>query len=77
MHQIRKLADLGKPEQPKPKWMQHMAKRRRKTLVVCDTCHASIHNPQRRSDGVGGIVAGEPGELKGSRRVRERGGAGG
>ena len=46
VHQIRKLADLGKPEQPKPKWMQHMAKRRRKTLVVCDTCHASIHNRQ-------------------------------
>jgi hypothetical protein len=46
VHQIRKLADLGKPEQPKPKWMQHMAKRRRKTLGVCDTCHASIHNRQ-------------------------------
>jgi len=46
VHQIRKLADLGTPEQPKPKWMQHMAKRRRKTLVVCDTCHASIHNRQ-------------------------------
>jgi len=46
VHQIRKLADLRKPEQPKPEWMQHMAKRRRKTLVVCDTCHASIHNRQ-------------------------------
>jgi hypothetical protein len=46
VHQIRKLADLGKPGQSQPEWMQHMAKRRRKTLVVCDTCHASIHNRQ-------------------------------
>jgi hypothetical protein len=45
VHQIRKLADLDKPGQPE--WMQIMAKRRRKTLVVCDACHASIH-PGRR-----------------------------
>ena len=44
VHQIRKLADLNKPGQPQPDWMQIMAKRRRKTLIVCVTCHASIHN---------------------------------
>ncbi len=43
VHQIRTLADLGKPGQPQLEWMQVMAKRRRKTLVVCGTCHAEIH----------------------------------
>jgi group II intron reverse transcriptase/maturase len=44
VHQIRKLADLDKPGQPKqPEWMQIMAKRRRKTLVVCRACHETIH----------------------------------
>jgi len=43
VHQIRKLADLDKPGQPQPEWAQIMAKRRRKTLVVCEACYASIH----------------------------------
>ena len=44
VHQIRKLSDLAKPGQPdQPEWTRIMAKRRRKTLVVCGTCHASIH----------------------------------
>jgi group II intron reverse transcriptase/maturase len=46
VHQIRKLADLNKPGKPQPEWMQIMAKRRRKTLVVCASCHANIHNRQ-------------------------------
>ena len=46
VHQIRKLSDLSKPGKPQPEWMQTMAKRRRKTLVVCATCHASIHHRQ-------------------------------
>jgi group II intron reverse transcriptase/maturase len=45
VHQIRKLADLGKPGQPgKPEWWATMARRRRKTLVVCQPCHVTIHN---------------------------------
>jgi Type II intron maturase len=45
VHQVRKLADLGKPGQPeRPEWMTVMANRRRKTLVVCGNCHATIHN---------------------------------
>ena len=44
VHQIRKLADLDRPGQPQPEWVQIMARRRRKTLVVCDACHASIHD---------------------------------
>ena len=44
VHQIRKLADLEKLGQPDhPEWMAVMARRRRKTLVVCATCHANIH----------------------------------
>ena len=43
VHQIRKLADLDKPRQPQPEWIQAMARRHRKTLVVCANCHADIH----------------------------------
>ncbi len=44
VHQIRKLADLARPGQPeRPEWMRIMARRRRKTLVVCAPCHANIH----------------------------------
>ena len=46
VHQIRKLADLDKIGQPQPEWAQIMARRRRKTLVVCEPCHANIH-PRR------------------------------
>jgi len=47
VHQIRKLSDLEDPGQPEqPEWARIMAKRRRKTLVVCATCHAAIH-PRR------------------------------
>jgi group II intron reverse transcriptase/maturase len=45
VHQIRKLSDLDKPGQPDPPdWVQVMTRRRRKTLVVCEACHASIHH---------------------------------
>ncbi len=43
VHQIRKLADLEKPGPERPEWMSLMARRRRKTLVVCGPCHANIH----------------------------------
>src|ERR1700735_2670261 len=43
-HQVRKLTDLNTPGQPPPAWAQHMARTRRKTLVVCPPCHDSIHN---------------------------------
>ena len=44
VHHIRKLADLNKPGRPeKPAWMHLMAKRRRKTLVICRPCHEDIH----------------------------------
>jgi len=48
VHHVRKLADLdklGKPE--KPVWAAIMAKRRRKSLVVCQNCHDDIHTGQQ------------------------------
>jgi group II intron reverse transcriptase/maturase len=46
VHQVRRLADLAKPGRPQPAWAQLMAKRRRKTLVVCRPCHDAIHARQ-------------------------------
>jgi hypothetical protein len=44
VHQIRKLATLGKPGSGQPRWEAEIAKMRRKTLVVCAPCHNVIHN---------------------------------
>ena len=54
VHHIRALRDLNvKGQREKPKWVQIMAARKRKTLVVCRTCHVDIHhgrsNPQRQT----------------------------
>jgi group II intron reverse transcriptase/maturase len=43
VHHIRNLAQLGRLGQLPPQWAQAMAKRRRKSLVVCGDCHDSIH----------------------------------
>jgi hypothetical protein len=43
VHQVAKLADLGKKGPDQPAWAALMAKMRRKTLVVCATCHDWIH----------------------------------
>jgi hypothetical protein len=43
VHHVRALADLTQPGRPQPAWAQLMAKRRRKTLVVCRPCHDIIH----------------------------------
>jgi group II intron reverse transcriptase/maturase len=43
VHHIHKLADLVRTGTDQPVWMQEMVKRRRKTLVVCDGCHAHTH----------------------------------
>jgi AI2M/AI1M-like HNH endonuclease/type II intron maturase len=43
-HHIRKLADLTqKGRGEKPKWMQKMVARHRKSLMVCQRCHNDIH----------------------------------
>ena len=44
VHHIRALKDLQKKGQgERPRWMFIMAARRRKTLIVCRTCHEDIH----------------------------------
>ena len=43
VHHIRNLAQLNRLGQPPPPWAQAMAKRRRKSLVVCGDCHGQIH----------------------------------
>jgi group II intron reverse transcriptase/maturase len=51
VHHIRKLADLSRPgRRAKALWVRRMAARRRKTLVVCQSCHEDIHRerPSRR-----------------------------
>jgi group II intron reverse transcriptase/maturase len=46
VHQIASLADLGKPGPGQPAWAALMAQKRRKTLIVCASCHEYIHaNP--------------------------------
>ena len=45
VHHIRKLADLKtKGKSAPPVWVEIMAARQRKTLVVCRECHTAIHN---------------------------------
>ena len=46
VHQVRNLAQLGQPSQGQPAWAAHMARIRRKTLVVCHPCHQAIHDRQ-------------------------------
>jgi hypothetical protein len=43
VHHIRNLAQLEKLKPLPPPWAAIMAKRRRKSLVVCGDCHAMIH----------------------------------
>ena len=46
VHQVARLADLGRTGPGQPAWAALMAKIRRKTLIVCTACHEWIHaNP--------------------------------
>src|SRR5204863_2328813 len=42
VHRVRRLAALARPGRPQPAWAQLMAKRRRKSLVVCRPCYDTI-----------------------------------
>jgi Type II intron maturase len=49
VHHIRALKNLRRNGRaPKPAWVEHMAARQRKTLVVCRACHAAIHHGKLR-----------------------------
>ena len=43
VHQVTSLKDLGKPGPGQPAWASLMARMRRKTLIVCASCHDWIH----------------------------------
>ena len=46
VHHVRKLADLNPNGPAQRRWATLMARRRRKTLVVCAHCHDHIHTGQ-------------------------------
>lgn len=46
VHQVRTLAELARSGTSTPAWMAVMARKRRKTLVVCQSCHDLIHSGQ-------------------------------
>ena len=50
VHQVRTLASLGKPGPGQPAWAELMARKRRKTLVVCHPCHDAVHNGNHAAD---------------------------
>ena len=43
VHQVKKLVDLERMGKKRPLWAYIMLKRRRKTLIVCQSCHSTIH----------------------------------
>jgi Type II intron maturase len=43
VHQVTGLKALGRPGPGQPAWAALMARKRRKTLVVCASCHDLIH----------------------------------
>jgi group II intron reverse transcriptase/maturase len=43
VHHVRKLADLLRRKQNRPGWVHMMILRSRKTLVLCQECHAALH----------------------------------
>jgi hypothetical protein len=61
VHHIRHLKDLKrKGRLPRPAWVEKMAARRRKTLVVCETCHHAIHAGQADGQQTRTFNTGEP-----------------
>jgi hypothetical protein len=52
VHQVSKLASLGIPGPGQPRWASVMAKKRRKTLVVCHPCHDLIHHGQPAAEAI-------------------------
>ncbi len=71
VHHIRALKDLNRPGRAaKPAWVEHMAARRRKTLVVCHVCHMDITYGRPRRNANSARVTGEPCARKPASTVR-------
>ena len=65
VHHVRKLADLNQPgRSEKPLWVKRMAARRRKTLVVCQSCHEAIHRERPNRHSFRTETTGEPREIE-------------
>jgi hypothetical protein len=63
VHHVRALKDLQEEgRKPRPRWMELMAARQRKTMVVCKTCHEDLTygRPMRRKETHTGFMHGEP-----------------
>ncbi len=43
VHHVRKLVEVKGPKNERTDWKRYMAGRQRKTLVVCQKCHKTIH----------------------------------
>jgi hypothetical protein len=62
VHQIRKLAGLQTAGiTATPGWKEIMARKRRKTLIICGPCHRSIHpgTPSATRTVTGELTAGK------------------
>lgn len=72
VHHVRKLKDVNKPGRTKkPEWIHRMAAIRRKTLIVCKTCHKAIHAGKHRTEwDIWKRQSGEPGAVKVARPVQ-------
>nr|WSZ98021.1 reverse transcriptase domain-containing protein [Streptomyces sp. NBC_00857] len=68
-HQVSKLSDLDRYREDRPAWVVLMARKRRKTLVVCRRCHEDIHSGATAKGAE--RVIGEPDAMKVARPVRE------
>jgi group II intron reverse transcriptase/maturase len=69
VHHVHALRDLKRPGRPeKPHWMQVMSAHRRKTLVLCHTCHTEVQHGKPRTRAR--RITGEPDDAKVSRPVR-------
>ncbi len=63
VHHVRALKDLHvKGRKPRPRWMELMAARQRKTMVACKTCHEDITygRPMRRKETHIGFMHADP-----------------
>jgi group II intron reverse transcriptase/maturase len=70
VHHVRKLSNLHKlGRREKPWWAKRMIAMRRKTLVVCVSCHKDIHAGRQTTREIL-EVTGEPYDAKVSRTVR-------
>ncbi|MER6549699.1 reverse transcriptase domain-containing protein [Streptomyces sp. NPDC001250] len=49
VHHVKSLSHLQRAGEPSPVWMKLMAERRRKTLVVCGSCHERIHGAKPKT----------------------------